>query len=263
MRSLVTVLDLPQVCTLSPGEPTVYTMSSFNKRKSTPNSANSFTLFAIYNKQRQLPWHFAQRRTLCKKLNMHRPATLSPVTSVLLNACLQSACLMLSSKLGWLYSAAKPPCIASLQTRTIVKRKIGLQPRVTSKHDAFRSKLAFFPPPLLPQLSSCGNGRTVLKAHETGTTFYEETLHNPSMLYLGSRVFGGAFSNGVQPEMPHYRQRRLKKPSYPPGNACHGKDKNLQPLKKQQQKCWNMTRFVQFAALLQSQSDEQRQNKQL
>lgn len=70
--------------------------------------------------------------------------------------------------------------------------------------------MAFFPPPSPPQLSSCGNGRTVLKGHETGTT-YEETLLNPSMLYLGSRVFGGAFSIGVKSEMP----RCLKKPSYP------------------------------------------------
>lgn len=41
-----------------------------------------------------------------------------------------------------------------------------------------------------------------LKAHETGTTFYEETLHNPSMLYLGSRVFGGVVSVTSKPEMP-------------------------------------------------------------
>lgn len=54
-----------------------------------------------------------------------------------------------------------------------------------------------------------------LKAHQTGTTFYEETLHNPSMLYLGSGVFGGAFSIGVKPQMPCCRQRSLKKPSYP------------------------------------------------
>lgn len=147
---------------------------------------------------------------------MHRPTTLSPETSVLLNICLQSACLMLSSKLGWLYSAAKPPRIALLTNMDNCKAKNrALEPWVTPKNDAFRSKLAFFPPPPLPQLSSCGNGRTVLKAHETGTTFYEETLHNPSMLYLGSRVFGGAFSIGVKSEMPRHRQRSLKKPSHP------------------------------------------------
>lgn len=56
----------------------------------------------------------------------------------------------------------------------------------------------------LPLLRSCGKRLDVLflKARQTGTTPYEETLHNPSMLYLGSRVLGGVFLTAVQPEMP-------------------------------------------------------------
>lgn len=45
-------------------------------------------------------------------------------------------------------------------------------------------------------------GRTVPKGPSNWDDPYEETLHNPSMLYLGSRVLGGVFLTAVQPEMP-------------------------------------------------------------
>lgn len=191
---------------------------------------------------------------------MHRPTTLSPETSVLLNICLQSACLMLSSKLGWLYSAAKPPRIALLTNMDNCKAKNRALALSHTQKRCFPEQIGIFsstPSPtafLMWQWTYCSKG-----PWNWDDLLWRNPAQSLNAYTLAQECLVGLSQSALSLKCLATDKEASRNPHTPSGNACHGKAKNLQPLKKQQQKRRNTTRFVHFSALLQPQSDERRQ----